>query len=80
MIGQKDAEEPWPSGRSFHSATCLVDPCRIEQHRATCGHVDQQVLILWGKGDDSKHCNDVWLYNLDRNTWKKVKFPKLAIV
>ena len=34
--------------------------------------MDQQLLVLWGKGVDNKHCKDVWVYNVRKKTWRMV--------
>ena len=72
MITRQSPEEVWPAGRVFHSTTCLVDPTQIEEYQIKYGPVDQQLLVLWGKGDDNKHCKDTWTYNLRTKRWKKV--------
>ena len=56
-------------GRTFHTASCLVDPAYV-----ACGEglVAQKLLVLWGKGDDNKHCQDSWLLDVKSMTWSEV--------
>ena len=69
-------DQPWPSGRTFHTTTCLVDPECMD----TLGsHLTQHLLVLWGKGDDNKHCNDVWILNVDTMRWKEVRYITMHI-
>lgn len=37
-------------------------------------HADQQLLVVWGKGQDTKHCNDVWILNTVTMQWKEASY------
>ena len=64
------AEQPWPCGRTLHTATCLVDPkcipCENDEN------FTQHLFVLWGKGGDNKHCKDVWILNVNTMEWSQV--------
>ena len=65
-------DEPWPAGRTFHTSCCLVDPMEVENLRKKYVKVSQKILMLWGKGNDDKHCQDAWLLDVDTMSWKLV--------
>ena len=58
-------ETPWPAGRSLHTACSVFDPSEED--------IDPHLLVIWGKGTDSKHCNDVWILNTVTMKWKEVR-------
>ena len=66
-------EEPWPSGRTFHTVSCLIDPSAIcELQKEDGSELSQKVLLMWGKGNDDKHCQDTWILDVNETKWTLV--------
>ena len=64
-------EQAWPAARSLHTACSLLDPHEVESPSHCMPYADQQLLVVWGKGQDTKHCNDIWILNTVTMQWKE---------
>ena len=60
--------ESWPMERMGHAACCL-----------NYGGAHPQLLVSGGQGIGNKTLGDMWILDVDRGKWKKVKwlFPIL---
>ena len=64
---RRSPDQPWPVARCLHTSAVLVDP------NSACAIDHQKMITVWGKGDDNKHVEDIWLLDISHVTWKKVR-------
>ena len=58
----KSGDGPWPEERSSHAACCL-----------NYGQQFPQLLVSGGKDTQNKPLADLWIFDIERGNWKKVR-------
>ena len=58
----KSGGGPWPEERSTHAAVCL-----------NYGQQYPQLLVTGGRGRQGKRLADVWILDIERGSWRKVR-------
>ena len=56
--------QPWPEGRSFHSAVSL--------HDSDSNPANPELFIMWGQAD-GEILSDGWVFGVDVQQWRKVR-------
>ena len=54
--------QPWPRGRSFHSAVSLNDS----------NSANPELMIMWGAAGGGEVLNDGWVFGVNVQQWRKV--------
>ena len=74
-IKRSTRTEPWPLGRTLATLTPLVDPEKVGQRLCGCGPVlKQRTLLLWGKNENQKICDEAWMLDIDHRKWTQVNY------
>ena len=58
----KSGAGPWPEGRDSHAACCL-----------NYGQQHPHLLVTGGADRQSKPLADVWILDIERGSWRKVR-------
>ena len=59
---EKHEGEPCPVGRADHAAVCLG-----------YGGDHPQLLVIGGRDENYKICNDAWMLDVESGRWKEVR-------
>ena len=54
---------PWPERRADHAACCL-----------NYGQQYPQLLVYGGRNKENKPLEDVWILDVERGNWRKVRY------
>ena len=64
----KSGAGPWPEERDSHAACCL-----------NYGQQHLQLLVTGGDNIQCKPLADVWILDIERGSWRKVRHNKLLL-
>ena len=65
---RKSGAGPWPEERIDHTACCL-----------NYGQQHPHLLVTGGRDRQNKPLADVWILDIERGSWRKVKHNKLLL-
>ena len=57
--------QPWPEGRSDHSAVSL--------HDSDSNPANPELMIMWGLGGGDRVLSDGWVFGVNVQQWRKVR-------
>ena len=57
--------QPWPEGRSLHSAVSL--------HDSGSNPANPELFIMWGDSGDGEVLSDGWVFRVNVQQWRKVR-------